>query len=1841
MAGTALAGLVLTSLAGLTPASARATGPGDCGPPTSGVVICTSVDNPYLGGISYVSPEDLTVQVENDVVIESVNPGLEVSGSGIKVITLFPKAGEAQPGVKITTTGPKDPGIASFLEGGRTTINAGDGSGIGTQGPSAPGIAAAVLGGDVTIDSSATIDTSGKFSPGIDGTSIGFGARIRRFGLKSLSPDTPVIPFIGVHISNGEEISTDKFGSAAIAGTAIALPGIDFDEPPYVHPTLPNHGVTILNNSELETAGNASAGIDALSIDVRVPDLDPLVAGSSLPTGGVYVENQQSGRIDTQGEDSHGIWAATATVSLGAEGLPPLDLKPRPDKLVAPKELPVKIEGVKDIRPLRSALGITEVVNYGDIATGGENAHGIFAGSLALDATLNIQTPSVEYAIMDKSLSTAPVIDILPAGDRLGGVNVFNNASIRTSGSSADGITGTSIVADLDVNVDLTRGGMGWGGMASAKGMFTKQANNGLAGGVFIRNEGSIETGTPQKVQELKKPDGKRPAKSIRPGGEYSPGISGIALNTNIDINVGGDLAAVGCEVFDLCDVIVHSGDWPKDKLLMAGAPMRGGKGQRRGPQGAASGGVFIQNVGAPDVIGLTDGKPGNLEHLRRTGITTYGEGSPAISGISISGATTVDINIFSGKKKIKNPDKSLSKMKPGWGGEQRRVRSVQNRGVYVDNGQELITHGDSSAGISALTIGNFGRDLGFVPPDNGQQAATGVASQSINVMPSQIGNVNGGVEIRNSGFIETEGESSAAISAISVPAINIEAGVDLRVGRDIGGWRGWDTPSIGDIVDGNVLEGLEPLQEFGEPILGALKPVGSALDAALGNRLASLLNGGPGLGLPDIDIGDFDLGDLDFLDDIDLHLLDFRASVSLSGRGSGGVVITNYGELRTNKDGSNAIQAAAINGFGGFYTEGYGAKGKMGGKSGHSKPSQNGGVSIYNNAKIKTRGENSGGIAAVVLSDVRYTSGKRQKNGGKQRNASPANGPGAIMITNGELGRIKTDGDYSTAISAFTLNGGAMETFINRISPRAATVEMDMEYAPRSMGDAIHIENYGKLTTFGQYSDGIYAEAGSQAVVAVKKPKKNLKEDEKSTAKSANGKSDRLPDVGGVRIINYASIKTKGSDSSGIVGLATWESPHRHSVKSKKMGGGKPPVMPYRPVTGDVFITTYGEVQAENTDSAGIVAISEHGGVSVVVGNSMLNPALAARGSAQSLEGPAVYETELTRVQGGSKKNGAGVVLDGYSFERFENHGIISAENYRAVTSGDNGAHIANWGTLKGFVELNGGSDVIYNYGTFLAKYDSTFDTDFHDLKFKGKNGPGGKHKERRERDRFNNSGTVALYDVEDKTDHVTFFGLENFDNSYGGVITLQNGEAGDTFRIAGNRRMEKFRAKTETVESRKSNGGNFVGGGTVELDVDLGDDDSNADMLIIDGKFFNGDEKRGGAPTAVVISDTLQSGGAETENGIKIIDVTNSNTEEHPATKEGDFFLPGGSVSAGFFDYNLKLEEGAYFLQSTCNENCQAAISQSRVVQENWHSTANPWRHRVNGLRDGDEGDTSNQGFTITPTAAIGPRNGSGKGGFWARLIGEYVEVDTNTDYNQTSVGIQTGIDTIIDLDDDGMSRVILGILGGYSYAGTEFAGTATRSSFDGGTVGAYVSLLYGQAYLDVLFKADIGTLEYNVPAAGAKANLDADSIGVSGNLGYRFNLEGGAYIDPRVGLSYVNSDIQSGTVGGAVVNFASGESLRLNAGGRLGWRSTLSNGSRLETYIEGTVYHEFEGDNSVNIANFNSVDSRKSTWGEAGAGVILQGNNNVTGILDMDVLFGGDVWGISGTGTVRFNF
>jgi len=176
-----------------------------------------------------------------------------------------------------------------------------------------------------------------------------------------------------------------------------------------------------------------------------------------------------------------------------------------------------------------------------------------------------------------------------------------------------------------------------------------------------------------------------------------------------------------------------------------------------------------------------------------------------------------------------------------------------------------------------------------------------------------------------------------------------------------------------------------------------------------------------------------------------------------------------------------------------------------------------------------------------------------------------------------------------------------------------------------------------------------------------------------------------------------------------------------------------------------------------------------------------------------------------------------------------------------------------------------------------------------------------------------------------------------------------------------------------------------------------------------------------------------------------------------------------------------------------------------------------------------------------------------------------------------------------------------------------------------------------LNGSWFADLLFKADLLSLDYKTSFQGSKSNTDSDSLGVRLDTGYRFNTGPGLFLEPQATIAWVNTELDRFALLNATVNPHDGESVR----GRLGLRGGTSWQSAnmiVEPFVMGSVWHEFEGDNQASLTSgaitLAFKDQPSETYGEVGGGLnVFNSTGNVSGFAKVDWLVGGDLEGVSG--------
>lgn len=297
-------------------------------------------------------------------------------------------------------------------------------------------------------------------------------------------------------------------------------------------------------------------------------------------------------------------------------------------------------------------------------------------------------------------------------------------------------------------------------------------------------------------------------------------------------------------------------------------------------------------------------------------------------------------------------------------------------------------------------------------------------------------------------------------------------------------------------------------------------------------------------------------------------------------------------------------------------------------------------------------------------------------------------------------------------------------------------------------------------------------------------------------------------------------------------------------------------------------------------------------------------------------------------------------------------------------------------------------------------------------------------------------------------------------------------------------------------------------------------------------------------------------------------------------------------------------------------------------------------------------------------------------------ARMIGSWLEGyadwekhdDVRPDRvgNQTRESYSTGL--LAGLDATDVPRGIqLGILGGYNYTQAKFSPTFgprrenddgnvvddaltfnAKTAIEGTSIGLYGSYFENTGFsADLLYKVDLYDLTQaeSIASEGGCGNIrifhnhgetSLTNHIVASNFNYRWELGGGRWIEPTVGLRYTHT-----SMGGNAVNLGldDGDALRVQGGLRLGQVWSGPGNSVITTRLTGLLYSDVLVDGFVlpglgTPAGIAEIDEGKlRVMGIAEAKIDLQ--NGATWYGQVDVRGGEDLIGVGGKVGVRMRW
>ncbi|MBV2144988.1 autotransporter-associated beta strand repeat-containing protein [Falsochrobactrum sp. TDYN1] len=439
-------------------------------------------------------------------------------------------------------------------------------------------------------------------------------------------------------------------------------------------------------------------------------------------------------------------------------------------------------------------------------------------------------------------------------------------------------------------------------------------------------------------------------------------------------------------------------------------------------------------------------------------------------------------------------------------------------------------------------------------------------------------------------------------------------------------------------------------------------------------------------------------------------------------------------------------------------------------------------------------------------------------------------------------------------------------------------------------------------------------------------------------------------------------------------------------------------------------------------------------------------------------------------------------------------------------------------------------------------------------------------------------------------------------------------NGTVCDTNNFEGGTVAPGVSIGTLTVD------GNYSGSdGTLEIEAELGGDSSKADRLVVTGN-------TSGTSNVKVVN--LGGGGAQTENGIKIIDV--GGKSEGTFSLLGDYLFQGEkAVVGGAYAYRLYKDgistpaDGDWYLRSTY-------LNPNNPEPQPLYAPGVPlYEAYANVLQSFNELGTLQQrvgnrswGAEATPQGADVPGAGPvDRSAIWARIEAAHSSITperstTVSDYDTTVWKLQAGLDGMLH---EGESGILIG---------------GVTAHF--GTVSSSIMSVFGTGSIDTTGYGLGGTMTWygeNGFYADAQAQLtwyDSDiksaTLGktlAEGNngFGYALSIEAGQKIALQDGWS-LTPQAQLAYSSVRFSRFTDPYSAEVSAGdgdrllGRLGlsgnyerqWTDSLGQVRRSHVYGIANVYYDFLNGSDVDVSGVGFSSRNQALWGGIGMGGTL---------------------------------
>lgn len=335
----------------------------------------------------------------------------------------------------------------------------------------------------------------------------------------------------------------------------------------------------------------------------------------------------------------------------------------------------------------------------------------------------------------------------------------------------------------------------------------------------------------------------------------------------------------------------------------------------------------------------------------------------------------------------------------------------------------------------------------------------------------------------------------------------------------------------------------------------------------------------------------------------------------------------------------------------------------------------------------------------------------------------------------------------------------------------------------------------------------------------------------------------------------------------------------------------------------------------------------------------------------------------------------------------------------------------------------------------------------------------------------------------------------------------------------------------------------------------------------------------------------------------------VTGDGLQQVVRTGGGDaqFSVLGGQVDVGAYAYELKQQGDDWYLAPKLDAKGKAFLTpSSQATLGLINATSTAWHGELAGLNS-----------RLDELRAKGSSRG-----LWMRSYGSKYNVETSSgvSYQQRQNGFSLGADTLV------TDELELGMLAGYSKSDLTLQGGNKAGGVDSYYLGIYGAWKAQDGYyVDAILKANRFHTESKVRMSdGELAAGHSTSIGLGASLevGRSIALDHEWYLKPYGQLSALSVRGQNYTLdNGLQVRSDVANSVLGKVGSHLGYRFELSGGAAVQPYLKAALAHEFVDSAKVRINDKRLDSSLAGSRTEVGAGVAVHFSPALQLNVDLD--------------------